>query len=469
MASSGKKVVREIEEQKKKEEDDRRQAEEEFLRKHQEEKILGRDKGAHLSGHSRTTSMSSLAESDGEVEGRKRVREKEASPGTMKKKRMEGEESEEELEFGQDPLRNIDIGIESLVEWSKQQTIQKMVTRPQHKKLEQIIKRLREEVTCGREERAKLVAMVEGRSSLAEVVRKTVREELERKEVLPQAHGALSYASALGRTSVPKVPKVTGVKGPVQPAPKLVIVRHKEKEGEEVESTLKRLIKPAEIGLKVKRLVRIRKGVMLEAEGEEGVRSLIGHKGLSEAGMTVERPAKKKPVIMIYDVSADLGVEEIRQELFSKNFQESDISQDDFNSEFELRHKYKDVKSAGKKSHIVVECSVRVRNWLRERERVFIEWQSCRVKDYVDVARCYKCQRYGHVAKHCNSEKPRCSYCAGEHDFKDCPDRSKKDKVCCVNCKRDGRVEVKHEVGWRRCPAYEKAVKRQNEKIDYGL
>lgn len=99
-----------------------------------------------------------------------------------------------------------------------------MVTRPQHKKLEQIIKRLREEVTCGREERAKLVAMVEGRSSLAEVMRKTVREELEKKEVLPQSHGALSYASALGRTSVPKVPKVTRVKGPVQPAPKQVIV-----------------------------------------------------------------------------------------------------------------------------------------------------------------------------------------------------------------------------------------------------
>lgn len=174
------------------------------------------------------------------------------------------------------------------------------------------------------------------------------------------------------------------------------------------------MIKPAEIGLKVKRLVRIRKRVMLEAEGEEGVRILIGHQGLSEAGMTVERPAKKKPVIMIYESSADLGIEEIRQELFSKNFQEIDISQDDFNSEFELRHKYKDVKSAGKKSHFVVECSVRVRNWLRERERVFIEWQSCRVKDYVDLARCYKCQRYRHVAKHCNSEKPRCSYCAGE-------------------------------------------------------
>src|SRR5436190_23688640 len=148
---------------------------------------------------------------------------------------------------------------------------------------------------------------------------------------------------------------------------------------------------------------------------------------------------------------------------------ESQIPEEEFMQEFEVRHRYKDAKSAGKKIHIVVECSVRIRNWLRGKEKIYIEWQLCRVKDYVDVPRCYKCQRYGHVAKHCNSEKPGCSHCAGEHEFKDCPDAKKKERVCCVNCKREKRENSKHDAASRKCPAYERAVKRQNEKIDYGL
>src|SRR5436190_13558661 len=145
------------------------------------------------------------------------------------------------------------------------------------------------------------------------------------------------------------------------------------------------------------------------------------------------------------------------------------IRKEEFDQEFVMRHKHNDARSSGKRVHIVAECSVRVRTWLRGKERIFIGWQSCRVKDYVDVARCYKCQRYGHVAKHCSSEKPSCSHCAMEHDYKDCPDKNKKEKACCVNCKREKRENTKHEAGWRKCPSYEKAVKRQNGKTDYGL
>ena len=245
--------------------------------------------------------------------------------------------------------------------------------------------------------------------------------------------------------------------------------RQEGKESEEVRATLKKLVKPAEIGLKVRRLTNIRNGVVVEAETEEGAANLMKQTSLQEAGLKVEKPSKKKPIIMIYDVSADLNEVEIKSDVFSRNFHGCDIKEEDFNEEFSVRHKYKDVRSAGRRNHIVVECSVRVRNWLRSKEKIFIEWQACRVKDYVDVARCFKCQRYGHIAKHCNSVKPCCSCCAGEHDNKDCPNKDKKNSVCCANCKREGRPNTKHDAASKLCPSYEKAVKRQNEKIDYGL
>lgn len=145
------------------------------------------------------------------------------------------------------------------------------------------------------------------------------------------------------------------------------------------------------------------------------------------------------------------------------------IQEQEFKEEFTVKHKYNDSKSQCGKVHIVVECSVRVRNWLRKQEKIYVEWQCCRVKDYVDVARCYKCQRYGHIAKHCTAVKPCCSHCAGEHEFKECENKRKKGAACCANCKRENRADTKHEAGSKNCPAYEKAVKRHNEKIDYGL
>lgn len=52
--------------------------------------------------------------------------------------------------------------------------------------------------------------------------------------------------------------------------------------------------------------------------------------------------------------------------------QRIDIEKDKFKQEFELGHKYKDVKTVRRKNHIVVKCSGRVRNWLCMQEKMFV-------------------------------------------------------------------------------------------------
>lgn len=467
MANNEEFLRKQLEEQKQREDEERKQAEEEFLRKHREEKKLGKESGAFL-GLSRTNSMSSVGESDSEAERKKRSREKDDSMGMTKKKKVGGED-EEEVEFGDDPLRNIDLGLFLLEQWQRQPTNQKTVTRPQHKKLEKLIEMMREEVVKGREERARLEVMVQERSALVEVVRSTVREEISR--MAPQKPAHVSYASALGKKEGSSVPKISGVKGPVMPVPKLVVVRQENVEGEEIKRKLKQLVKPSEIGLKVKRMNLIRNGVIIEAETDEGVDKLLSCDALKEAGMTVGKPIKKQPVVMVYDVNSALTDGEAKEEIFERNMTGSEITEDEFMKEFVIKHKYKakdERRNDTKRNHVVAECTVRVRNWLRRKGRVYIGWESCRIKDYVEVARCYKCQRFGHVAKHCAEKKLSCSHCSGEHDFKDCK-AIDSDRAKCINCAREGRSEARHPASWRGCPVYEKAVKRHNEQIDYGV
>lgn len=448
------------------------EAEKEFLAQHASMRRLSSDR---MSGRGGVVSgASSLAGSESESDIQKVSKRKEISPGEKKKPpkksriadalESDSEDYEEECEDALDNVKNM---LRKLRGWVRQPALGSKISKPQMAKYDRYLDRLEDEVVRAREERVKLEARVEDRMEVARIVSSAVKEEIEKVKSAVQVVPPVSYSAIARQVVQPTIPQVSGVRGPVMPAPKQVIVRHETKESSEVEATMKRLVRPSEIGLKVKRLISIRNGVIVEAENEEGAESLVRQEALRHAGLKVERPAKKKPLIMVYDIRADLSEEEIKEEVYNKNMLESQIVEEEFKEEFQVKHRYKDRKSEGKWNNILIECTVRVRNWLRAKERIFIEWNSCRVKDYNDVPRCYNCQKYGHVAKYCKSETPSCSQCAGEHSFKECPDKNK-ENVCCVNCKRDGRPDFKHEVRWKKCPFYEKAMKRYNEKIDYG-
>lgn len=63
--------------------------------------------------------------------------------------------------------------------------------------------------------------------------------------------------------------------------------------------------------------------------------------------------------------------------------------------------------------------------------------------------RCFKCQRFGHVAKFCKGEL-RCKLCGGPHDFKTC-----KADYKCPNCNSD------HPASYSGCPYRVSALHRR--------
>lgn len=64
-------------------------------------------------------------------------------------------------------------------------------------------------------------------------------------------------------------------------------------------------------------------------------------------------------------------------------------------------------------------------------KRIFLGFCSYPVEEYLGTAtQCFKCQRHGHIAKHCNGPV-RCKICAGPHSYKDCTSRA---HPRCANC-----------------------------------
>lgn len=96
-------------------------------------------------------------------------------------------------------------------------------------------------------------------------------------------------------------------------------------------------------------------------------------------------------------------------------------------------------------------------------ERVFILSMSFQVKAYQrPPLRCFKCQRFGHMAASCRGNR-RCAKCGGDHDVLKCDDGA--DKKCC-NC---GGA---HMASSKECNFFVKAKKVQEvqmgSKITYA-
>lgn len=214
------------------------------------------------------------------------------------------------------------------------------------------------------------------------------------------------------------------------------------------------------------RIVNLRKisnkGVLIETKTEEDLKTVLGNSKLKAAGLMAGLPAKVNPRILIKNLPKDLQEKEISAAVRHQNLDNypKDKLQDHFKLSFKTGPRDRETVDW------VAEVSPEAREKILKEGRLYVGWHACYVQDFVAVTRCYQCQAFGHIAKHCKATTETCGHCTDNgHSQKNCPNSKKEPQ--CVNCKRAGKAH-NHSSRSKDCPAYQSAMRTYVSRIDYG-
>ena len=282
----------------------------------------------------------------------------------------------------------------------------------------------------------------------------------------------VTYASklAMGTRSVPAVTSARTRK-PIRPTNNhVVLIRPAEGQGtKSSEETKERLMQSLDPRTESVRIKNVRKtnnnGLVVETASKADLEKLkicVGR----EQTLKVEEPGRRGPKMIIVGIPKTVLEGNLAEAMHDQNpeIQNMGISKDSLKRD--LRPCFQIGKRKEDTTNVVVETTTQIRNALREIGRLYFDWMSCRIDDYLGISRCYHCQNYGHIAKHCRQEKATCYHCAGHgHRAEECKDRDAPPK--CAPCKKGNRTHT-HSVRERTCPSYRLALERLARQTDYG-
>jgi hypothetical protein len=242
----------------------------------------------------------------------------------------------------------------------------------------------------------------------------------------------------------------------IKPPKNVVIIRPESKESditssEKAQEVVFSLVNPRKNGMQVTAVKKINgNGLVVETTNPEGLKAFTENDKLKEAGLKASTPQRRLPRVILYDVPRDIPEKELLGCMRKQN-QDRLTDEDVAAVKFCFRTGRKD----SQETNWVLEVPPQVRDKLIT-GKIFISWNACKVSDYIFASRCYKCQGYGHIAKHCRLNYEICAHCAESgHSTKQCTSKDK--NASCVNCRKAGK-KGDHAASNSDCPMYKKAL-----------
>ena len=275
-------------------------------------------------------------------------------------------------------------------------------------------------------------------------------------------HQAMSYASAASKPALNKTSANQGLEeihNQIKQRKTATLFITKEgKDGKKVQQEFTRICKPIQNKIKIVAMRTTAKTLIVETSTEVDSAKILNDQQITNE-FKCERTRKRRPMVIIYDVPAELQEEELMNTIYRQNYEDT-MTRDQFNTNIKPRFK------TGPKNksvlNYVMEIDPNMRKDLIQQGRLFIGYRAVKVKDYIVVPLCTKCQDLGHATKFCPKTKNICAQCGNEgHLRKDC---QHKDKINCIPCTNRRRTCDGHD-----CKTYKQLLDKMIQRIDYGL
>lgn len=174
-------------------------------------------------------------------------------------------------------------------------------------------------------------------------------------------------------------------------------------------------------------------------------------------------PIKRKPCIKIVGIENQYSEQELLKILKSQN---SEVFSE--NSEVKIIAYKKMVKTY----LAILQCDPGTFKRIQHEAdfRLCIGLKACRCFEYVNVHRCYNCNKYGHFSSECAESRSCAKCCSDTHETKECSSQI----LTCINCKASNEkynldLNTNHSVYSMSCPTYNRIIQLEKLKIQYDF